>query len=517
MGEVWTYFTDHHSDIMSWLWTTVWLAGVPLLIGLALALPIGWVASRYRWTYPPITSLAGLLYTIPSLVLFLVLPGVLGTGILSPINVAVALTIYTIALLVRTVADGLDSVSPTRMAAASAMGYTDRQRLFAVQLPLAVPVIGAGLRVAAVSNVSLVSVGVGHRRAATRRVVRRRLHLQLGHPDARRADPVRAARAGLRPGRSWRSCGCSRRGSERWRRHMTHPVLADLQAARPQPRAHLVQRPVELVGPVRPGGPHPRAPDLHARSSWSSRSSSRCRIGLIIGHTGRGVVLVVGLANGLRAVPTLGLRRSCSTSGSRRRSRRRSRSRAGRAGRAAGLRPGDDRAGAAGAAADPHQHLRGRAERRPGRARRRAGHGHDRRAGRAQGRVPVRAAADHVRHPQRDAAGDRDGDGRGVPAVPRRARPLHQGRRGDPSTTRRPATRRWSRRASPSPSSPSSSMRCSTCCSVTSCPPGCPGGPTKNRPEPADESSDRSRGGAFDSCVTDQSRPQTCSTPLKER
>ena len=114
VGELWTYFTDHRSDIMSWLWTTVWLAGVPLLIGLALALPIGWVASRYRWTYPPITSLAGLLYTIPSLVLFLALPGILGTGILSPINVAVGLTFYTVALLVRTVADGLDSVSPTR-------------------------------------------------------------------------------------------------------------------------------------------------------------------------------------------------------------------------------------------------------------------------------------------------------------------------------------------------------------------------------------------------------------------
>jgi osmoprotectant transport system permease protein len=155
---VWRYFTEHHSEVFDWMWTTIWLAAVPVVLGLVIALPIGWVANRYRWSYPPITSGAGILYTIPSLVLFLVLPGLIGTKILSPINVAVGLTVYTVALLVRTVADGLNSVSEDTLASASAMGYTARQRLFAVQLPIAVPVIGAGLRVAAVSNVSLVSV-----------------------------------------------------------------------------------------------------------------------------------------------------------------------------------------------------------------------------------------------------------------------------------------------------------------------------------------------------------------------
>jgi osmoprotectant transport system permease protein len=158
MTSVWRYFTDHQSDIMGWLVTTLWLAVLPVAIGLVLALPLGWVCNRYRWTYPPITSAAGILYTIPSLVLLIVLPGILGTGILDPLNVAVALTVYTIALLVRVVADGLNSVSTDTLAAAAAMGYTDRQRLFAVQLPIAVPVIGAGVRVAAVSNVSLISV-----------------------------------------------------------------------------------------------------------------------------------------------------------------------------------------------------------------------------------------------------------------------------------------------------------------------------------------------------------------------
>jgi osmoprotectant transport system permease protein len=158
VGEVWSYFQDNRSDILGWTWTTVWLAAVPLVVGLVLALPIGWVASRYKWAYPPIVSGAGILYTIPSLILFLVLPGILHTRILDDENVAVGLTVYTVALLVRIVADGLSSVSSETLAAASAMGYTARQRLFGVQLPIAVPVIGAGLRVAAVSNVSLVSV-----------------------------------------------------------------------------------------------------------------------------------------------------------------------------------------------------------------------------------------------------------------------------------------------------------------------------------------------------------------------
>lgn len=156
--NVWTYFRENQSDVLHWTWTTVWLAALPLAVGLIIALPVGWLASRYRWTYPPLVTLAGLLYTIPSLVLFLLLPGILGTQILAPINVAIALTVYTVALLVRVVADGLSSVSSATLSAASAMGYTNRQRLFAVQLPIAVPVIGAGLRVAAVSNVSLVSV-----------------------------------------------------------------------------------------------------------------------------------------------------------------------------------------------------------------------------------------------------------------------------------------------------------------------------------------------------------------------
>ena len=128
------------------------------MLGLLIALPIGWLAHRYRWLYAPLITIAGLLYTIPSIALFVVLPGLLGTKVLDPINVVVALTLYTVALLVRVVADGLASVPDDVAQAATAMGYKRFQRLVAVELPIAVPVIAAGLRVAAVSNVSLVAV-----------------------------------------------------------------------------------------------------------------------------------------------------------------------------------------------------------------------------------------------------------------------------------------------------------------------------------------------------------------------
>jgi osmoprotectant transport system permease protein len=156
--EVWNYFQNNQSDVLHWLWNNAWLAGVPLVIGFLLALPLGYLASRYRWIYPPTVTATGLLYTIPSLALFILLPGVLHTKILNPLNVAVALTIYTLALLVRVVADALHAVPEEARNTATAMGYTPRQRLLGVELPLAVPVIAAGLRVAAVSNVSLVSV-----------------------------------------------------------------------------------------------------------------------------------------------------------------------------------------------------------------------------------------------------------------------------------------------------------------------------------------------------------------------
>jgi len=102
--------------------------------------------------------MTSVIYTIPSLALLLLLPGVLGTGILDPTNVVVALALYALALLVRTVADALGSLDPSVLQAATAVGYKPARRWFTVELPLALPVILAGLRVATVASVSMVSI-----------------------------------------------------------------------------------------------------------------------------------------------------------------------------------------------------------------------------------------------------------------------------------------------------------------------------------------------------------------------
>ena len=152
------WFLGHLDQVAQLMLNHVVLALIPLVVGLLLALPLGWLAKRYRGLYSPLIAGTGLLYTIPSLALFILMPLVLGTGILDPVNVVVALTVYTVALLVRTVADGLGSVPDEVVQAATAMGIGRIRRFWSVELPLAVPVIAAGLRVAAVSNVSIVSV-----------------------------------------------------------------------------------------------------------------------------------------------------------------------------------------------------------------------------------------------------------------------------------------------------------------------------------------------------------------------
>lgn len=152
------YFLDHQAEVLNWTWEHIWLSVVPVVIGLIISLPIGWMTSRYKWTYPSVVSVSGVLYTIPSIALFVIVPKILGISILSPINVVVALTLYTVALMVRVVSDALSSVPEDVSLAATAMGYSPLRRVVTVDLPMSIPVIAAGLRVATASNVSLVAV-----------------------------------------------------------------------------------------------------------------------------------------------------------------------------------------------------------------------------------------------------------------------------------------------------------------------------------------------------------------------
>ena len=132
---------------------------IPVVVGLLMSVPLARLAAGNRWLRPVFVTGSSLLYTIPSLTLFVVLPLVLGTRITSVVNVVVALTLYVIAILVRSCVDAFESLDRDVLQAATAMGDKPARRVFGVELPLAVPVMIAGLRVATVSNISMVSVG----------------------------------------------------------------------------------------------------------------------------------------------------------------------------------------------------------------------------------------------------------------------------------------------------------------------------------------------------------------------
>ncbi|MEJ3403142.1 ABC transporter permease subunit [Rathayibacter sp. YIM 133350] len=131
----------------------------PIVLGFVISLPLGWLAARYRGSRAVLLTLGTILYTIPSLALFIVIPVLLGTTIINPVNLVVALTIYAVALMVRATADALASVDADVRQSATAVGFSGWQRFWRVELPLSGPVMLAGLRVVSVTTVSLVSVG----------------------------------------------------------------------------------------------------------------------------------------------------------------------------------------------------------------------------------------------------------------------------------------------------------------------------------------------------------------------
>ena len=135
------------------------LSLIPVLLGLLIAVPLGALVQRTRMLRRLTTVTASIIFTIPSLALFVVLPLIIPTRILDEANVIVALTLYTTALLVRAVPEALDAVPRPVTDAATAVGYRPLTRMLKVELPLSIPVLVAGLRVVAVTNISMVSVG----------------------------------------------------------------------------------------------------------------------------------------------------------------------------------------------------------------------------------------------------------------------------------------------------------------------------------------------------------------------
>lgn len=151
----WDWLGRHQDYILQALGEHIQLTAIAVVLGSLLALPLALLAWRYRALRGPILGLGGLFYTIPSLALFALLVPFTG---LSTVTAEVGLVSYTILILVRNTVIGLESVPEDAREAAIGLGYTPALRLLRVDLPLALPVIFAGLRIATVTTIGLVTV-----------------------------------------------------------------------------------------------------------------------------------------------------------------------------------------------------------------------------------------------------------------------------------------------------------------------------------------------------------------------
>jgi osmoprotectant transport system permease protein len=152
----WHWVLDHRGYFWSLSRTHLYLALAAVAIGFVVALPLGVLAVRVPRTSAPILTVTTILYALPSLAVFAFLVSITG---LTDNTVILPLAAYATTILVRSVADGLRSVPEDVRLAATAMGYGSLRRLVAVEIPTALPVMIAGLRVATVASISLVTVG----------------------------------------------------------------------------------------------------------------------------------------------------------------------------------------------------------------------------------------------------------------------------------------------------------------------------------------------------------------------
>ena len=151
----WAWIADHLDDIAFRTGQHLWLAAIAVIAGFLISFGLSLVVIRVPRLYGLVTGVAGVLYTIPSLALFAALVPLTG---LSTLTAVVPLTIYTLLIYVRNIVAGFQSVPADVLEAADGMGYSAWRRLRDIELPLAIPLIVTGLRVATVSTIGLVMI-----------------------------------------------------------------------------------------------------------------------------------------------------------------------------------------------------------------------------------------------------------------------------------------------------------------------------------------------------------------------
>jgi osmoprotectant transport system permease protein len=151
----WEWVGDHLDEIRTQTYEHVKLTVLSVAIGFVISLALALLSVRYRWLYAVLAGVCGVLYTIPSVALFAVLVPVYGLGLAPSL---IALTTYTLLILLRNIVAGIDNVPPSVREAADGMGYEPWRRMLRIELPLALPTIVAGLRIATVTTVGLVTV-----------------------------------------------------------------------------------------------------------------------------------------------------------------------------------------------------------------------------------------------------------------------------------------------------------------------------------------------------------------------
>lgn len=151
----WGWVADNLGEVRAYLSQHLVLTLLPVAFGFALAFPLSLAAIRWPRLYAPLLGVTGVLFTIPSLALFVLMLPFTGLTYATPV---IPLTLYTLLVLIRNTVEGLNGVDRDVRQAAEAMGFTRGRQLFRVELPLALPVIFAGLRITTVSTIGLITI-----------------------------------------------------------------------------------------------------------------------------------------------------------------------------------------------------------------------------------------------------------------------------------------------------------------------------------------------------------------------